>query len=122
MAARCADSKKADDVVLLDLRKSPYGLTDYLLIMSATSNVHLRSLSDYVEDILEQEGLYVVHKDGKRSEHWTVLDFGGFIVHIFHEDVRREYSLERLWEDAKTVRWEARKSGKAKTKKRRKRA
>ena len=105
IAARACDDKKAEDVLLLDLRSTAYGLADFLLILSANSQVHLRALRETVEDLLEEMSLSPVHKDGLKSDKWSILDYGGLLVHIFYHEARQFYSLERLWETPKKVLW-----------------
>jgi ribosome-associated protein len=108
LAARQADQKKAENIALLDLKKTDSTVTDYLLILSATSEVHLKTLRDSIEDILDQMQMHPTHQDGVRGGHWAVLDYGGLMIHIFHEKVRGFYSLERLWEDAREIPWQPR--------------
>ena len=110
-AARSASDKKAEDVLLLNLSGAPSALADYVLMMSANSHVHLRTLGDAVADALEQHGLVPLHRDGSKSGHWLALDYGGLLVHVFHHQARAFYSLERLWPEAKKVRWELRHDG-----------
>ncbi|MBI2119098.1 MAG: ribosome silencing factor [Elusimicrobia bacterium] len=105
LAAEQADSKKALDILLLDLSKVQSAISDYSLVLSANSQTHLNALSEAIEERMEDNGLRAVHKDGAHGGHWLVLDYGGFVVHIFHEAVRKFYSLERLWENAKKVSW-----------------
>ena len=105
-AARGASAKKAEDVLLLDLKDSQQSLCDYLLILSANSQVHLKTLRDAVEESLEKEGLVPIHQEGTKSGQWTALDYGGVLIHVFHHGARKFYSLERLWPDAKKVRWQ----------------
>ena len=92
---------------MLDLRQSPQSLCDYLLIMSANSQVHLRTLGDAVEESLKNEELVPSHREGTHSGQWTVLDYGGVLIHVFHHEARNFYSMERLWPDARKVRWQA---------------
>lgn len=105
-AARRASEKKAENIFLFDLRNAPHGLSDFFLILSANSQVHLKTLRETIQETLEKIGIAPLHQDGIGSEQWSVLDYGGFIVHIFHEAVREFYSLERLYEEAKKIRWE----------------
>lgn len=104
-AARLADDKKGMRIVLLDLRKTQAGLSDYLLVVSGNSQSHLRALQEHIESSLEGIGVRPLHKDGVGSDHWTVLDYGGFLIHLFHERSRETFSLERLWESAKEIAW-----------------
>ena len=105
-AASAADAKKGMEISVLDLRRARAGLSDYLLLMSANSHVHMRTLRDSVEESLEGYGLTPLHRDGQRESQWTALDYGGLMVHIFVEEARDFYSLERLWPEAKPIPWE----------------
>ena len=105
LAAECADQKKAEEILLLDLRSAEGSISDFLLILTANSTVHMEALDEFILDTLDEIGIHPVHRDGARSEHWKVLDYGGFIVHVFHQDYRSFYSLERLWEEAKEIKW-----------------
>lgn len=106
IAARQADQKKAEEISLLDLKKTDSSLADYVLVMSANSEVHLKTLQETIEETLDQMQMHPNHKDGARGAHWMVLDYGGLMVHILHENVRKFYALERLWENAREVHWQ----------------
>ena len=116
-AALAADAKQGAEISVLDLRRARAGLSDYLLLMSANSHVHMRTLRDSIEESLEGYGLTPLHRDGLRESKWTALDYGGLMVHIFIDEARGFYSLERLWPEAKSVSWEARAKEKAAPKK-----
>ena len=107
IAARSADAKKGSEISVLDLRRVQSGLSDYLILLSANSHVHLKTLRDSIEETLEQMGLSPLHRDGTRASRWVALDYGGLMVHIFIEEAREAYSLERLWLEAKRVPWSA---------------
>ncbi len=104
-AAQLADQKKAEDILLLDLRKAHSGVADFIVIASANSQTHLNALKDHIEDSLGDIGVLPAHKEGQKENAWQVLDYGGVLIHIFHEGVRRNYSIERLWEQAKPMNW-----------------
>ncbi len=106
LAARAADIKKAEEILLLDLRRVDSSITDYCLILSANSFAHIRGLREFIEESLESLGLSPVHCEGAKENYWVILDYGGLLVHIFHAEHRQFYSLERLWEKAKEVPWE----------------
>lgn len=108
-SAKIADDKKAESILLLDLHRIPGALSDFLLILSANSNVHLNSLRESIENALDKINLDPIHQDGTSSNHWAVLDYGGLIVHIFHHEARKFYSMERLWENAKEIFWQEKK-------------
>jgi ribosome-associated protein len=94
--------KRALEPVLLDMREITV-ITDFFLICSGRSNVHIRALSEAVLDALGEAGLRPQGVEGKAEANWVLLDFGDLIVHIFSEEDREFYSLERLWSDAVPV-------------------
>jgi len=96
--AQILDDRKAIDVVVLDIHKLTI-IADYFVIASGTSEIQVRALCDEVEDKLKQEGIEAIHKDGHGGNRWVALDYGDVIVHIFHQDEREFYDLERLWAD-----------------------
>jgi ribosome-associated protein len=99
-----ADNKKAEGLVVLDLRKLS-SVTDYFVIASGTSEPHLRAISDEIGDRLrEDHGLRPHAVDGTLQAAWLVLDYFDVIVHVMRNDVRERYDLEGLWGDAPRVR------------------
>jgi ribosome-associated protein len=104
-AASAADDKKAEDVVVLDIRKES-DIADYLVIAGANSSTQMSALSEWVEEALQDKGVKVLHRDGKSRSRWMALDFGGLVVHILLAEARDFYRLENLWEKAKPVKWE----------------
>lgn len=107
-AARAADEKKAENVVLLHVSKtSP--ITDYLLIVTATSRPHLETLEHEIDKTLAQDfGVRVFREARPKSASWRVLDFGGLVVHLMTAEAREFYQLERLHHGAPIVRWQER--------------
>jgi ribosome-associated protein len=99
MAARAALEKKADAVVVLDLR-GVSGYTDFLVIGSGGSDRQLEAIADGVEKELTASGHRVIGSEGQRGGRWVLLDFGDVVVHVFHADERAHYDLEGLWADA----------------------
>jgi len=95
---RIALAKKAENVVLLDLKKLS-SMTDYFLVCSAGSGVQARVIADAILDGLEERST-VSHVEGLEAAHWVLIDCFGVIVHIFLPEVREFYGLERLWGDA----------------------
>lgn len=107
-----ADNKKAEDLVVLDVRKLS-SVTDYFVIVSGTSEPHLRAILDEVTGRLrEAYGVRPRAVDGTTQGAWVVLDYFDVIVHIMRADVRERYDLETLWGDAPRVRPRAVKSSK----------
>ena len=99
---KALDEKKGIDIKLLKIDKVS-SLADYFLICTGTSNTHVRTLCDYAEYTLEQLGEPMVGREGHRGNTWELLDFGSIVVHVFTQEAREFYSLERLWADAEEI-------------------
>ena len=109
-----ADDKKAEDIAILDVRELS-SVTDYFVIVSGTSEPHLRAIVDEIVDRLRDDHRVRPNAiDGTFQTAWVVLDFFDVIVHVMRRDVRERYDLETLWGDA--PRLKARKRGVAKAK------
>lgn len=102
-AMQAALEKKGLEPVLLDVRGlSSY--TDYILLLSGRSDRHVQAVADAVAETLKKQlGLQPLGIEGKRDGHWTLLDFGDVVVHVFYHPVREFYDLEGLWIDAPRV-------------------
>jgi ribosome-associated protein len=99
-AVQAAQEKKAAGIVVLDLSGAST-FTDYFVICTGFSTPQVQAICTEIEDQLyKQMGRSVRHREGYRSADWALLDFGGFIVHVFSEEARRYYDLERLWRTA----------------------
>lgn len=108
-----ADNKKAEDIVVLDVRKIS-SVTDYFVIASGTSEPHLRAIVDEISDNLRSEyGVRPRAIDGDIRAAWQALDYFDVIVHVMRKDVREKYDLEGLWGDASRVKPKARRAKKA---------
>lgn len=107
LAIRCrevADEKKAEDIVILDMRKLT-SVTDYFVIATGTSEPHLRALIEELTERIEAEfGIRPRAVDGTLKANWVVLDYLDVIVHLMRADMREKYGLEILWGDAPRVR------------------
>ena len=99
---KALDSKKGMDIKLLRIEKVS-SLADYFLICTGTSNTHVKTLCDYAEYTMEQLGEKLLGREGHRGNSWELLDYGTIVVHVFTEEAREFYSLERLWADAENV-------------------
>ena len=99
---KALDEKKGQNIKLLKIDKVS-SLADYFLICTGTSNTHVRTLCDYAEYTLEQLGEPMLGREGHRGNTWELLDFGSIVVHVFTEEAREFYSLERLWADAEEI-------------------
>ena len=102
IAAKALDDKKAMKLTMLEV-KGLTTLAEYMVICTGTSDTHLRALCDEVEKKMEEAGEKVWHREGYRGDTWIVMDFCGVIVHVFTEEMRKFYDLERLWGDAPMV-------------------
>lgn len=105
-AYRSLDSKKGIGVKLLKV-SDVSTLADYFLICTGTSNTHVRTLCDYAEKTLEDMGETMLGREGHRGNTWELLDFGCVVIHVFTDEARKYYDLERLWSDAEVVPMEA---------------
>ncbi len=102
LAARAAHDKKADDVVVLDLRNLA-SFADYFVVCSGRNSRQVRAMADGVERVLSQAGIEPAHVEGYAQADWILLDYFDFIVHVFNADTRRFYGLERLWGSASRI-------------------
>ena len=93
------DSKKGQDIKLLKTENVTV-LADYFVICTATSTTQIKTLSDEVEKVLTELGEPPIRREGYRSGGWVIIDFGCVLVHIFLDETRDFYNLERLWSDA----------------------
>jgi len=98
-AADAARDKRARDVLVLDLQALS-SLADYFVICSAQSTTHLDTVAEAVNQALRADGVRLRHREGTATSGWLLLDYGDLVVHVFLEDTRAFYGLERLWGDA----------------------
>lgn len=99
---KALDEKKGLDIRLLRVNDVS-SLADYFLICTGTSNTHVKTLCDYAEYTMEQLGEPMLGREGHRGNTWELLDYGAVVVHVFTEEARQFYNLERLWGDAELV-------------------
>jgi ribosome-associated protein len=97
-----AEDKKAADIVLLDVTALT-SMADYFVVCSGGSERQLGAIADGVSEKLRDEGVRPIGREGGAGSHWTLLDFGSVIVHVFAPPERDYYQLERLWSKAKTI-------------------
>ncbi|MDX2284102.1 MAG: ribosome silencing factor [Bacteroidia bacterium] len=97
---------KGQDLLRMDLRQIDGAFTDFFILCTGTSDKHVQALADSVLDCLAQAGERAVSVEGMQSAEWVLLDFGNVVVHIFQEEKRRFYRLEKLWGDALSERIE----------------
>lgn len=104
-AARAASSKKAQDVVVMQVRDLIV-ITDFFVLATGTSDRQVRTIAQEIENVLRAQGMKPVRREGQREGRWVLLDFVDFVAHVFHQEERDYYGLERLWSDAPLVEWE----------------
>jgi len=101
-AARAALDRKAVDLVVLDVQGLS-GVTDYFLVCSGRSTTHFKSITDAIREELKEDGVRPLHVEGATESGWVLLDYGDVLMHVFLEDTRAYYALERLWGDAPSI-------------------
>jgi ribosome-associated protein len=102
IAAAAADSKGGEDLVALDVSQ-PLPLVDIFLLVTGRSERNVAAIADEVEDKLLEAGHKRLRREGRQESRWVLLDFGDLVVHVFHEQERMYYGLERLWKDCPVV-------------------
>lgn len=105
VAAIAASDKKAYDVIVLDMREVLI-LTDYFVICSGNTDRQVGSIQEAVEERLAAEGRKPVRREGEQHRRWILLDYLDIVVHIFRQEERDYYEIERLWKDAPQVDWQ----------------
>ena len=104
-AAEVADSKKGQDITLIDISKTS-GFADYFVITHAPSDRLMKTIADEVEDKLAELGVFLKHSEGKNGTGWILMDFGDIIVNVFSKEQRERYNLEKLWGDGEITYFE----------------
>ena len=99
---KALDEKKGMNIKLLRIDEVS-SLADYFLICTGTSNTHVKTLCDFAEYTMDQLGEKMLGREGHRGNSWELLDYGSVVIHVFTEEAREFYSLERLWADAEQV-------------------
>ena len=101
-AAALLDNKKASKVSIVKIQEIS-SLADYFVIASGNTGVHVRSLADELEEKLKAQGVAPLRVEGYRSNTWVLLDYGSVVVHVFTQEARDFYDLDRLWSDGEKV-------------------
>lgn len=107
VAARAAADKKGADTLVLEV-SGVLAITDFFVITSGANSRHVRTIAEEVEaHVARAAGRKPLRAEGLDDARWVLLDFGDFVVHVFLDEVRRYYDIERLWADAPRLEWEA---------------
>lgn len=101
-AVRALDEKKGKEIAAIEIADLT-ALADYFVIASGTSNTQINALCDAVEKALKEQGETPLRREGYRDGTWVLLDYGCVAVHVFSQEAREFYNLERLWRDGRRV-------------------
>lgn len=102
VAVAAADAKQGEDLVALDV-SGPLPLTDIFLLATGRNERNVIAIASEIEDKLIEHGVKTIRREGRAEGRWVLLDFGDLVVHVFHEEDRMYYSLERLWKDCPAI-------------------
>lgn len=102
VAALAADSKQGVDPVALDV-SGPLPLTDIFYLVSGRNERNVQAIAGEIEDKMIEAGAKPLRREGRAEGRWILLDFGDMVAHVFHEEDRMYYSLERLWKDCPAI-------------------
>jgi len=102
IAAIAADAKQGEDLIALDV-SGPLPLTDIFFLTSGRNERNVQAIAGEIEDKLLEIGVKALRREGRAEGRWILLDFGDLVVHVFHEEDRTYYSLERLWKDCPAI-------------------
>ena len=102
-AVKACREKKAEDIVVLRLDASASGFTDYFVICSGANPRQVEAIAEEVDEKLSKAGYEPSHIEGRRQAEWVLLDYVHFVVHVFSENARKFYDLERLWKAATRI-------------------
>ena len=103
LAVQAVESKKAEDVAILEMDRTSGAFTDYFIVCSGTNPRQIQAIADEVQTRLTQAGLRPNSMEGYNQAEWVLLDYVDFVVHIFSERARKFYDLERLWKSARRL-------------------
>lgn len=99
---KCIDDKLGQDTIVLDLSVIS-SICDYFIITSTPSVRQVKAIADEIQNRLEEEEVYILHKEGYDTARWILLDYGDIVIHVFHKEDREFYNIEGIWKDAKII-------------------
>jgi ribosome-associated protein len=103
IAVKACQEKKAENITVLQLDENSSGFTDYFLLCSGTNPRQVQAIADAIDQELSAAGVEPKHKEGYNQAEWLLMDYVDFVVHIFSENARKFYDLERLWKTATRI-------------------
>ena len=106
LAAEAQTEKKAEDIVVIDVR-DVCTFSDYFVICTGLSSLQFKAIADSIESSLRKMGFKPYHIDGLTSQSWLIMDYSDVIIHVFSPEARSYYELERLWGDGTFIDWES---------------
>lgn len=102
IAARAAESKGGEDLVAFDVSE-PLPLVDAFLLVTGNSERNVAAIADAIEEAMLEVGVKRLRREGRQESRWVLIDFGDLVAHVFHEQERVFYGLERLWKDCPII-------------------
>lgn len=102
LLVKTLSSRKAQDIVKIDVQEKT-SIADYFLIASARSSTQVKALCEHCEEVAEKNGATIVRREGLSDARWAIVDFGDVILHIFNDETRLFYHLEKLWGEGEKV-------------------
>ncbi len=102
LAIKALDSKKGEDIKLIKVENVSI-LSDYLVLATGSSNTKVRALYEEVEEKLGEDGISVSHIEGYRGNSWVLMDYIDVVVHVFSDEARTFYDLDKLWQDGENI-------------------
>jgi len=102
---KAASDKKAAGIITMDMRGVMFS-TDYFVICNAPTATQVRAIADNIEDELAKAEIHLGHREGYHEGEWILLDYGDVVAHIFKDENRDYYALEKLWGDTEIVKYE----------------
>jgi ribosome-associated protein len=105
LVARFASDKKAEDIIVLDVRKAS-NFCEYFVISTGNSDRQLHAIARGIEEGLHEEGIEIRYRKGVKDIRWVLLDLGPVVAHVFSREARTFYGLEYLWQESRNVKWD----------------
>ena len=102
IVAAAADAKQGEDIVALDV-SGPIGIVDAFVMVTGRNERNVQAIADEIEDQMLASGSRTLRREGRDLGRWILLDFGDVVAHVFHEEERMFYGLERLWHDCPVI-------------------